>query len=768
MNPQAGADDDGYFQSYDGSAVNRPLPTLSAPRSPGVIASEASQHLPSPSSPLPRHETIGPADDRSSSVSSIRRQTRSDSPASNKSNATTSVGHAERDIIVRSYAPHVAVYPSADVDQLIADKGLRGGLATLLRPFGERIQGKVIIRDSHGISRAWEDFGIRIHGPDTLPTSISGGSESKTRKGLDHSRPEDPTFQKDGQIDWATVLKPSLDGIHPPTSPSSGFLRGLQSKDEIYANYLQKLLSSNQIVPYETFNHPIACLVAVSSRNNAPIESLRQLYAMTSRTNPNIPAWMSTDYLRYYILVHDEDKDDISKSVALFDLMKRHFGLHCHLLRLKSSQCASTDDDSFRLPPIEWLSAEESNAMTQREGNGMRRRCPHVSLTLGELDSAEDLEDSERSVSEADANAIIAFIREMVTQSIIPFMENRMTAWNDQVASRKRGIGGRFMSISKRWAGFGSSKSTSAAGGPSGNPTGSNYNVELEIYAPETPEAIIRSLADHAMMLRDWRLAYNTYELMRSDFSHDKAWAYHAAATEMTALSSLLVAPQHSRLRLENVDQWLDAAIYSYLTRCSLPDKAKRCLLLATELLHGRDLVSADRAPTWAARLLEISVLGTLEQCLVTERIANAYSTKPEGTLQIRLPRHAAMWTLLASLSWVQIERPVRAESQLKRAQSFYTRTSDARSSMPFLSMMPLWGDLTIKVRQLRGDDTNEVGIEQERFDIKIENPTQTQIDTFVTDTKSHSRRPSHFARRSEIVDKVPFTAQNNSTDGFE
>jgi hypothetical protein len=46
----------------------------------------------------------------------------------------------------------------------------------------------------------------------------------------------------------------------------------------------------------------------------------------------------------------------------------------------------------------------------------------------------------------------------------------------------------------------------------------------------------MRKLADFAFMLRDWKLAHSTYDLLRTDFNNDKAWKYHAAA-HVTTLS---------------------------------------------------------------------------------------------------------------------------------------------------------------------------------------------------------------------------------------
>ena len=74
----------------------------------------------------------------------------------------------------------------------------------------------------------------------------------------------------------------------------------------------------------------------------------------------------------------------------------------------------------------------------------------------------------------------------------------------------------------------------------------------------------MRQLADYAFMLRDWKLAYATYEFLRADFATDKAWMYHAAANEMSAISFLLI-PQNlsSKSRSETVDQILEITSYS-------------------------------------------------------------------------------------------------------------------------------------------------------------------------------------------------------------
>jgi trafficking protein particle complex subunit 8 len=135
-----------------------------------------------------------------------------------------------------------------------------------------------------------------------------------------------------------------------------------------YTLYLRRLLSGLPVVPHESFSHPVAGIIAISSRNPNPIEELRRLYNRQHDGDLRFPQWVENDFLRYYVLIHDEETGDIAKSNQTFDSMKRHFGLHCHLLRLKSQQCIPSDDDSMPLPTCEWMSASEELAEIHKRG----------------------------------------------------------------------------------------------------------------------------------------------------------------------------------------------------------------------------------------------------------------------------------------------------------------------------------------------------------------------------------------------------------------
>ncbi|RMJ14658.1 hypothetical protein BHE90_008973 [Fusarium euwallaceae] len=563
-------------------------------------------------------------------------------------------------LVLRAFVPHVSIYTSEDTEALMTEKGFRHGLWELLRPFGEDVQGKITIRDSNGMSRGVEGFSIRftrfgdnVEHPDPTVSGLKNPAPSQGQNGSQASTSRDKQLLADVEAVVESHLSYAEESFAAP--PQHGVFANQDMSEETspyYALYLRRLLSGLPISPHETFSHPVACVIAISSRNPNPIEELRRLYTETNQGSQRLPLWVDSDYLRYYVLVHDEEKDDITRSMGLFEQMKRHLGIHCHLLRLRSSQSAETDDDSIPLPRSDWMSARE-------ELEDIRRS-----------EDDEDFEDPTRYIFESDATAIRTFVREMVAQSIVPTMERHVSIWNDQVASRRRGITGRFMNLSRKWAFGGSSRSSSGT-----SSSRDNYNM-AGFYSAEAPEAIMRKLADYAFMLRDWKLAQSTYDLLRSDFSDSKAWKHHAAANEMAALS-LLIMPQQmsSKNRAETIDQMLEAAFYSYNTRCSSPYGALRSLTLGLELLRLRGGTNIDDAGRWGVRLLESKILGNVGDALMKERLAICYGSK-EGVGSWHWGsrrRKSATWSVLSADAWLQQSKHIQARRCLDEAHRMYS-----------------------------------------------------------------------------------------------
>lgn len=265
-------------------------------------------------------------------------------PAGSMRSAGAAAGASDeyRTLVQQAFVPRVAVLADAETEALLRGKGLAGGLLQLLRPFGEQVPGKVTVRDSTGASRSWDDFGVRFLGGDNASGDVAQVEQLVDRH-LQHAE---------------------LHGAGPSASPATPD----RLASPFHALYLRRLLSGLPVAAHETFAHPVAGIIAISSRNPHPIEALRRLYHRQHDGDLRFPPWVDHDFLRYYVLVHDEDTGDIAKSNQTFDSMKRHFGLHCHLLRLKSQQCIPSDDDTVPLPTCAWLSAADELAEIQQRG----------------------------------------------------------------------------------------------------------------------------------------------------------------------------------------------------------------------------------------------------------------------------------------------------------------------------------------------------------------------------------------------------------------
>lgn len=363
-------------RSYDGAVhpkKNQPLfskPDLQ--RLASSLDNSARSNVASAMSPRKRSGESTPSHDATAPGISLVAQYESEDP---------------KEIILQSFLPTVAVYASTDTEELIRLKGVFGGLCGLLKPFGERILGKVVIRDSVGASRSWEDFGIHFiefglkspylpwdrqreeNGDESQFSSSEALSNSTLSRRLDRQsqRPTTPT----DEIVRRHLYNDNQSSRAADSSLDFNVRRGFDVPApaiSYYAHYLRKLLANRAMVAHETLSHPVACVIAISSQSPSPIETLRELYGDTRQGEKKVPAWAGNEYLRYYVLVHDEEHDDITKSTALFEQMKRHFGLHCHLLRLRTDECGPDRHDSIELPSSIWLSAEDELREARRQG----------------------------------------------------------------------------------------------------------------------------------------------------------------------------------------------------------------------------------------------------------------------------------------------------------------------------------------------------------------------------------------------------------------
>lgn len=275
------------------------------------------------------------------------------------------------------------------------------------------------------------------------------------------------------------------------------------------------------------------------------------------------------------------------------------------------------------------------------------------------------------------------------------------------------------MSLSKRWTPFGSGRNSSS---PAIGSSNSNYDSLQGFYKPDSPEALLRKLADYSFMLRDWKLALSVYDTLRTDFQDDKAWRHYAGAAEMAALSALMsTGPSSAKTRTENIYGWIEAASYSYTDRqrSAAPYYALRTLSLSLELLRLRASSAADDAAKWASRILETGLVGAVGNALFTERVSACYSVRTGvGAFAIGSRRRkAAFWSVLATESWFRLEKARQAEKCLENALRLYNSKPEMNPdlvSLPFPEMSSFIEGLKQQILGLRiemrgfGDEEGE------------------------------------------------------------
>ncbi|KAK9460022.1 ER-golgi trafficking TRAPP I complex 85 kDa subunit-domain-containing protein [Lipomyces oligophaga] len=590
-------------------------------------------------------------------------------------------------LIARSFAPRIAVFASTDADEFASEKGF-SSILELLKPFGDTVSGTVTVHGSQGIPTQLDDFGLRFVSSDFMTTSKSSlpahsagvlhSSSTLSPISTTASSPVSPRRRSRSNSRTSTFTAPvpipagsgldcfDIDDIDSllnlylaqnprffamssnGTSPSPLSPQALH--ETIYSKCFQKMLASPPVSAHETFSHPVAAVIFISSRNPQPIETLSMLYR--EGNDVQLPAYISKDYLRYYVLVHDEDQSELDKSQALFERMKRHFGIHCHMVRLRSKMAtmgSATDDLSEPIIPFyhsEWISASEEIGMLRA------------------------LNTDQKYIFESDASNLRTFIRDMTVQSLVPFMERCINTWNDQIASSRRGLAGRFFSASRRFLSSNSRPANSSGPGGTSSVSG-NYDSTTGSYSFHTAEAQMRKLADYAFMIRDWKLAQSTYDILRKDFLNDKAWMYHAGAQEMAAASLILSGvPLSSKARTETLEPLLDSATYSYISRCALPTYALRTIMVTSELLRSRGGGAADDAARWLMKAVSEKLMGNLAHALVIERVSTCYAIRRGIGSQGwgNRMRKAAFWQLVAAKEWVALDKKQHAMQCLDEA----------------------------------------------------------------------------------------------------
>ncbi|RLV92977.1 Trafficking protein particle complex III-specific subunit 85 [Spathaspora sp. JA1] len=186
-------------------------------------------------------------------------------------------------------------------------------------------------------------------------------------------------------------------------------------------------------------------------------------------------------------------------------------------------------------------------------------------------------------------------LNEYIVKHLIPHIQLKIRLWDDLYLQPKKSITNRFISVSKRFFNNNSTSDSQLASSTSTTSTTNPFNYNENYYYKGSNQQIIRKLADWALMLNDFKYAYTIYDLIKKDFSQDKAWIYVASTQEMCIISLLLaqtdtasVIPDKNTLRKirhDIIEPFMDNLTYTYKSRFNYIQLNRRCLIIVVELL---------------------------------------------------------------------------------------------------------------------------------------------------------------------------------------
>lgn len=299
----------------------------------------------------------------------------------------------------------------------------------------------------------------------------------------------------------------------------------------------KELVRSVSFSDHEAFDHPVTCLLVVSSKEEDPINKFDDLF----KTNLLPPLLndgaMDPKILKHFLLVHDNQDGTSEKATKILTEMKSKFGSNdCRLLCINSSGDGSMDRQENPWAPYKFDASPS-------QGLG-------CFLSIDDLNELKDM------------------VQDLSSKHIIPHMEQKIRVLNQQVSATRKGFRNQIKNL---WWRKGKDDTPENPSGP--------------VYTFSSVESQIRVLADYAFMLRDYELALANYRLLSTDYKLDKAWKQYAGVQEMMGLTYFMLdqSRKESEYCMEN-------AFHTYLRIGSSGHRnATRCGLWWVEMLKTRD-----------------------------------------------------------------------------------------------------------------------------------------------------------------------------------
>ncbi|KAL9373909.1 hypothetical protein Peur_033529 [Populus x canadensis] len=406
---------------------------------------------------------------------------------------------------------------------LVEESCLKNNLSfiEMLSPFCDFNNIDVPVRTSSDQPYRLQKFKLRLFYESDIKQPDIVVAKERLKQVITEAGEKDRSDLSTDPLDISNVLASSKSEISP-------------SWFEIFNKELVRAVSFSE---HEAFDHPVACVSVVSSKDEQPINKFVDLFNTNKLPSLLNDGAMDPKILKHYVLVHDNKDGPSEKATKILTEMKNTFGFNgCHLLCINSSQ-----DEQIEHQDNPWVPYKFDSSPSQDLG---------CYLNIDDLNEIKDL------------------IQELSSKHIIPYMEQKVRVLNQQISATRKGFKNQIKNL---WWRKGKEDTPDSSNGP--------------MYTYSSVESQIRVLGDYAFMLGDYELALSNYRLISTDYKIDKAWKRYAGVQEMMGLTYFML--DQSR---KEADNCMENAFNTYLKLGSSGrQNATRCGLWWIEMLKMKD-----------------------------------------------------------------------------------------------------------------------------------------------------------------------------------
>ena len=133
-----------------------------------------------------------------------------------------------------------------------------------------------------------------------------------------------------------------------------------------------------------------------------------------------------------------------------------------------------------------------------------------------------DFNDYGNYLSRADIQEIKKCTKDFVCYQLVNYMGDQINEWERDIASSRRGISARLLKVGLKY--FNKSVPTT---------TTFTDSTGTLIFSADSPEFLMRKLADYSFMLKDYKFAASTYETIKKDFQGSPKFAKYLAGVQV-------------------------------------------------------------------------------------------------------------------------------------------------------------------------------------------------------------------------------------------